>query len=99
MNTEPQKPTHTIRTDTVNRDATVKRIELDFCKTDQWSNCWPGMLNIAEMFEEGINKMICADENSVGRQQAIINIETCQPIEGIKFCPQILKPEYFTPKP
>lgn len=99
MNTEPQKPTHTLRTDAVNKDASVKRIELDFCKTDQWTNCWPGMLNIAEMFEEGVNKMVNADENSVGSQMTIMNAETCKPIEDIRFYPHIVKPEYIAPKP
>lgn len=95
---EPQKPTHTIRTDAVNKDASVKRIEIDFCKTDHWGNCWPGFTNIAEMLQEGINVMIKSDENAVGSQMTIINVEKCKPVEGVSFLPLIAKPEYITPK-
>ncbi|TWI16305.1 hypothetical protein [Sphingobacterium siyangense] len=95
MKKEAQEPTHTIRTDTVNKDASVKRIEIDFCKTDHWSECWPGMMNIAEMFQAGINTMIAADADAVGSQETILNARTCAPIETVIISPNIIKPEYF----
>ncbi|WP_312339517.1 hypothetical protein [Sphingobacterium sp.] len=90
-----QEPTHTVRTDTVNKDASLKRIEIDFCKTDHWSECWSGMMNIAEMFQSGVNKMIADDADAVGCQETILNAKTCAPIETAIISPFIMKPEYF----
>lgn len=98
MNTEIQNSTHTVRTDAVNKDASVKRIELDFCKTDHWTECWPGMMNIAEMLQYGINRMISNDDDSVGSQQTIIDKKMCKAIETAIFLPMIIKPEYIVSK-
>lgn len=95
---EAKKTTHTIRTDIVDTGAEVKRIELDFCRTDHWSECWPGMMNIAEMLQSGINLMICSDGDSVGRQETIINKLTCEEVSTAIICPVILKPEYIISK-
>ena len=39
--------------------------------------------------------MVSNDANIVGSQQTNINTKTYVPIEGVRFYPSIVKPEYF----
>lgn len=98
MKRETNQATHTVRTDTLSTDTSLKRIEIDFCRTDHFSECWPGMMNIAEMLQEGISRMVEGDVETVGSQQVIIDIKKCAPIESVGFYPRILKPEYIVAK-
>jgi hypothetical protein len=92
--TVPKEATHTLRVDIVNKDASVKRIEINFCNKDAWSEAWPDALNIAEMFEGCLHNLIVNDKFSIGSKLTIINRATGNPI-GVDIHPMITKPEFI----
>ncbi len=90
----PSLPTDILRLEIVNKDATVKHIEIEFSRLDQWSECWPGSLNIAEMLGVGLSKMIEADNYSVGSKGVMLNKLTGT-ISEVNHIATVNKPEFL----
>jgi hypothetical protein len=94
-NLQPKAATHTMRFDILNIDGTVKRIEIEFCKSDQWSQAWSDPVNIANMFLPVIyEQIIDADKLAFGCKTSIINKTTNLPVWDV-YRPYISKQGYI----
>lgn len=90
----PKAGTHTLIIDVLNKDASVKRIEVSFCCKDRWSEALPGSLNIAELIEACFHNLVKNDKYSIGSKLTLINKATGAPLPII-FNPLITKSEFI----
>ena len=86
--------THTLRIDIVNTDATVKRIEINFCAADKWSEAWPDAAGIAEMLNACLCGLIEKDKFAVGSRMTIFKRNVNNPILK-QYHPFVIKPEFI----
>lgn len=92
---KPAELTHTLAIDILNMDGTLKRVEINFCSSDQWSGYRPGLLNVAELLFLHIKDAIISDKSAVGYQETLLNRTTGKPVDGLDILPIILKPDFF----